>query len=150
MVRAKNSRVSLVVQAGVLRSVFPNSEVKRKGEDSLTWTHTLTPSPLSDNYQVKLHYRRNQGVNFYVIKPKLVLASGHSKLPHVYSTPEQQLCLYYPKTKEWDVSMLYTRTIIPWACEWLYHYELWVATGDWHGGGIAHENEAEKQNTNDN
>src|SRR5690606_39815126 len=56
-------------------------------------------------------------------------------LPHVYSTPKQQLCLYYPKEKEWNTGMYYVHTLIPWACEWLCHYELWVSTGIWHGGG---------------
>lgn len=26
-------------------------------------------------------------------------------------------------------------TIIPWTIEWLYYYELWLATGEWLGGG---------------
>ena len=25
-----------------------------------------------------------------------------------------------------------------WAIEWLYHYELWLITGDWLGGGTVH------------
>ena len=28
---------------------------------------------------------------------------------------------------------------------WLFHYELWVGTGIWHGGGIEHGMEAEKE-----
>jgi hypothetical protein len=36
-------------------------------------------------------------------------------------------------------------TIIPWTSEWLLHYECWLATGKWHGGGIHHETEIEKQ-----
>ena len=50
-----------------------------------------------------------------------------------------------PSGKEWDTGMYYVKTLIPWACEWLNHYELWVSTGTWHGGGIHHETEAEKQ-----
>jgi hypothetical protein len=26
-------------------------------------------------------------------------------------------------------------TIIPWTSEWLFFYELWLASGEWHGGG---------------
>jgi hypothetical protein len=95
---------------------------------------------------LKLQYTRNKGVKVYVINPKpLALARGKKFLPHVYSTPQQRLCLYYPNGIEWNVGMLYTATLIPWACEWLCHYELWVTTGTWHGGGIHHETEAEKQ-----
>ena len=31
--------------------------------------------------------------------------------------------------------MLIADTIVPWTCEWLIHYEIWLATGEWHGGG---------------
>ena len=26
-------------------------------------------------------------------------------------------------------------TIVPWAQEWLYYYEIWLATNEWCGGG---------------
>ena len=31
--------------------------------------------------------------------------------------------------------MLLADTIVPWAAEWLMHYELWLVTGEWTGGG---------------
>lgn len=140
------NRISLIHQVGALKSYFPASEPIRKGEKELTWTCEVTPSPLSATYTLKLHYRYNEGVKVYVIDPKpLVFAAGKIVLPHVYSTPEQRLCLYHPKNKEWNTGMYYVHTLIPWACEWLCHYELWVSTGTWHGGGIHHETEAEKQ-----
>ncbi len=138
-------RISLVLQEGVLKSYFPTSKIKRKGESELIWTHSISPTPLSNSYKIKLHYLRYNGVNVYVTEPKLALAPGKDKLPHVYSTPEQRLCLYYPDGIEWNVGKLYVKTLIPWASEWLYHYEIWLGTGVWHGGGIGHETEAEKQ-----
>lgn len=140
------NRVSLIVQEGALKSYFPNSSIQRKGENEITWTHVVTPSPLSESYTIKLHYKKGVGAKVYVIDPKpLKLAPGKKLLPHVYSTPEQRLCLYYPKDKEWTPARLYVQTLIPWACEWLIHYEIWSVTGDWRGGGIHHETEAEKQ-----
>lgn len=142
----KMNRIPLVHQAGTLKSYFPNSEIKRKGDKELTWVGTVTPSPLSATYILKLHYKYKEGAEVFVIEPEpLQFAKGKTALPHVYSTPEQQLCLYYPLEKEWDTGMYYVKTLIPWACEWLVHYECWVATGTWHGGGIHHETEAEKQ-----
>ncbi|MCX7648982.1 MAG: hypothetical protein N2050_00325 [Flavobacteriales bacterium] len=142
----KNNKISLIVQEGALKNMFPDGIIKRFREESLTWTCSITPSPLSNTYKLKLSYQRNRGVDVFVMEPKpLALAEGKNFLPHVYSTPEQRLCLYYPKAREWNESMLFTKTIIPWACEWLCHYELWVCTGIWHGGGIHHETEAEKQ-----
>ncbi len=140
------NRKSLLIQEGSLKSYFPDSLIKRKGEKELIWVGDVIPSPLSASYKLKLHYRYNEGAKVYVLEPKpLALAKGKSLLPHVYSTPEQRLCLYYPKDNEWNTGMFYVHTLIPWACEWLCHYELWVSTGTWHGGGIHHETEAEKQ-----
>lgn len=142
----RKHRISLIEQEGMLKKMFPEGIVKRNREESLTWICPVTPSPLSSTYTLKLQYVRNKGIKVFVTDPKpLMLAEGKTKLPHVYSSFEQQLCLYYPNGIEWNVGMFYTKTIIPWACEWLYHYELWVATGTWHGGGIHHETEAEKQ-----
>ncbi|MCB0497233.1 MAG: hypothetical protein KDC79_13925 [Cyclobacteriaceae bacterium] len=141
----KTSRISLIIQEGTLKSYFPGSQISRKGEHELKWTHTVTPTPLSGSYTIHLHYKFNKGAKVYVLKPNpLPLASGKKLLPHVYSTPEQRLCLYYPDYREWTPSKLYVKTLIPWACEWLIHYEIWSVTGVWYGGGIDHENEAEK------
>jgi hypothetical protein len=52
-------------------------------------------------------------------------------LPHTYNTGT--LCLYEPD--EWTDSMYLADTIVPWTTEWLINYEIWLATGDWHGGG---------------
>ncbi|MBN2595420.1 MAG: hypothetical protein JXR82_01380 [Marinifilaceae bacterium] len=140
------SKIPLIHQAGALRSYFPGCNIKRRGDIELTWVGTVTPSPLSSTYTLKLHYKYDDGAKVYVVDPNpLVLAKGKKVLPHVYSTPEQRLCLYYPGYNEWNSSMYYVRTLIPWACEWLVHYECWVATGDWHGGGIHPETEDEKR-----
>lgn len=137
------SRISLLHQQGALKSYFPGSTVIRHGEKELIWIHTLTPTALSKSYKVKLHYKELEGVKVYVLEPKLALAKGKFLLPHVYSTPQQRLCLYYPDGKEFHDGMFYVRSIIPWTSEWLYQYEIWVGTGVWHGGGIDHETVAE-------
>ncbi|MBA8806677.1 hypothetical protein FHX71_000619 [Promicromonospora sukumoe] len=31
--------------------------------------------------------------------------------------------------------MLFIDTFVPWSLEWLVYYELWRATGIWHGDG---------------
>ncbi|HEY5746084.1 MAG TPA: hypothetical protein VIU12_08415 [Chryseolinea sp.] len=140
-------RISLIHQAGALRSYFPSSNITRKGERELIWVGELTPTPLSDTYKIKLHFLDGEFIRINVLAPVLRLAPTATGLPHVYSTEKQELCLYYPKDNEWDPSMYYVRTLIPWASEWLYHYEVWLATGGvWHGGGIDHNgNEETKQ-----
>lgn len=62
--------------------------------------------------------------------PKL-RALPDSDIPHRFK--DGCLCLHL--NGEWDSTMLISETIIPWTAEWLLHYELWLATGEWHGGG---------------
>src|ERR1051326_7503210 len=65
--------------------------------------------------------------------------AGGRKPPHVYPGPEDPLCLFYPAAREWNSSMLISRTIVPWTCEWLFHFEAWLFTGEWEGGGTTLE-----------
>jgi hypothetical protein len=140
-----NKPIPLVVQEFVLRDYFPEGKISRLGRHSISWEHTVKPSPISRAYRLRLTFSWDKGVKIFVIDPKpLELPAGKFKLPHVYSTPKQQLCLYYPVLREWDPGMYYVHTMIPWACEWLIHYELWLGNGGtWLGGGIDHENTAE-------
>ena len=39
------------------------------------------------------------------------------------------------KHKEFSGEKFLSETIIPWAIEWLYYYEIWLVTGTWNGGG---------------
>lgn len=134
-----NRPTSLLIQEGSLRSYFPNSQIKRKDDSEIDWIGKIKPTPLSATYMLRIHYKRGDSVKVYVVNPKpLRLFPGEKRLPHVYNQAEQRLCLYYPKNKEWDASKLYVHTLIPWACEWLMHYEIWVCTGKWEGGGIEH------------
>ncbi len=145
-----NRRISLIHQEGALKSYFPKSKIIRDGENEIIWVGDVIPSPLSALYKLKIHFHEKEGVKVYVVKPNpLKLAENKNALPHVYSTKKQRLCLFYPKDKEWNTGMFYVKTLIPWACEWLVHYEIWVSSGIWNGGGIHNENTAENSSTNE-
>lgn len=97
----------------------------------LRWAGELQPTPLSVTYAVRIGYaigRRAPAVD--VVRPEL-RAEDVKRLPHVYA--EDRLCLCYPW--QWDDGKLIARTIVPWAAEWLLHFEIWMATSTWHGGG---------------
>ncbi|MEY9893897.1 hypothetical protein ABIA35_007434 [Catenulispora sp. MAP12-49] len=66
-----------------------------------------------------------------VTDPPLELHPAGKWLPHVYR--DGNLCLYLPG--QWHEEMLLADTILPWASEWLLHYELWLVTGHWSGSG---------------
>lgn len=77
-----------------------------------------------------------------VLFPRLVLnftAEEEAPLPHVYfQYPDytlSPLCLFDPRSGEWNRTMYIADTILPWAARWLACYELWETTGRWYGGG---------------
>jgi len=132
----KKSEIPLVIQGHKLHSYFPDSKYSIRC-NTLVWKGYLRPSELSSTYLIKVVYQREKHPNVYVLEPKaLILAQGKTKLEHVYDSSKQHLCIYYKRAKEWDATKLIADTIIPWTSEWLLHYEYWVATGIWHGGGI--------------
>lgn len=124
------TRLTLAQQALGLRSRFPDSHIDL-GTTRLVFIGNLTPSPLSRTYAIQVEYDDNHVPAVKVLSPTLERPPAR-ELPHTYE--EDVLCLYFPG--EWNASKLITLTIIPWAVEWLLHYELWLATGGiWCGGG---------------
>jgi len=75
-----------------------------------------------------------------VLSPKLKGRKDDAKIPHTY--PGKKPCLYFPWGKDWNPAMLIAETIVPWAVHWLCHYEVWLVTGEWLGGGIHLDREA--------
>lgn len=135
MVKIKNQGINIIVQAKKLESYFPKSTVTRR-VNNLLWKGKLQPTVLSDVYDIKLEYKVGFHPCVYVINRKLELREGEKRLPHVYNTKKQWLCLYYRKANEWNNQLFIADTIIPWTSEWLFHYEHWLVTGKWHGRGI--------------
>lgn len=138
MATIKKKRISVHAQGGMLRHYFPDSTLKIIGFDrGFVWEGKLKPSNLSITYDIRIVYNIGHDPNIYVINPMpLPLAKDATKLPHIYDHEKQNLCLYHRRMNEWNASKMIAKTIIPWASEWLLHYEIWVATGIWHGGGI--------------
>lgn len=122
----------MVVQAKFLKALFQDASIEHNINEVL-WKGDLTPSPLSQTYKVKVHLVRGRRPKITVLAPKLCIPDGQN-LPHVYS--QKDLCLYYPNGKEWNEEKFLATTILPWAVEWLYHYEIWLITNEWTGGGI--------------
>ncbi len=126
--RQSHSRLSLAQQALDLRCGFPGAAITLTPV-RLQWTGTIRPTPLSRAYRTRLTYRLNQVPEVLVLEP-LERRPGKS-LPHVYR--EGTLCLHKPG--EWTPRMFLSDSTLAWTAEWLLNYEVWKATGDWHGGG---------------
>jgi hypothetical protein len=129
---AKGPRaLPLATQAHLLGRTWPGSRVKTKC-DELTWIGGLRPTTASPQYTVVLRYRHRRFGRPVVSVIDPPLDAGHRQhLPHVYA--HDDLCLY--SLGDWNWSMPLATTIVPWASEWLFHYEAWLVTGTWRGGG---------------
>lgn len=124
----RRSGLSPVQQAFALRSRFPDAKGTVK-PGRLLWTGVLQPTPISRSYRVEISYQPRQLPQVRILDA-LTTREGES-LPHVYR--DGTLCLHL--SGEWNENMFLVDSIVPWTAEWLANYEIWLATGDWHGGG---------------
>ena len=114
-------------------SVHANFRLEAWAKNTVIWSGRVQPTVLSAEYAVLVVYESPSAPTAEVLDP-LTLAQGTTKLPHTYGG--QSLCLYLPRTGEWNSRLLIARTIVPWISLWLMYYEVWLATGEWLGGGV--------------
>lgn len=145
----KNKKYTVAEQLHILRATYPNSS-SFMSKNGFTWSFDVTPLALSDTYTIKIVYNQSMAwPNVYISRPKpLKLADGADKLPHCYDTKKQQLCLFYPKYREWDNTKQIAATIVHWAIMWIVYYESWVITGKWQGGGHGNWDAIKLENAN--
>lgn len=133
---------NLAVQLKSLQLKYNYIECELK-KGKLVWKQLVSPSKLSKKYEITVVYDG--------IVPKVylynqgIMKKKNDDIPHCYewhynnSNDEYvRICLYYPQNSEWSKDMLLSETIIPWAIEWLYYYEIWRINGKWLGGGVEH------------
>lgn len=123
---------TLAQQAVKLRSAQPDSNFKYHGGSWLVWRGKVQPHPLSERYTITIRYKLRNRPGVFVISPRLRSRNGQG-IPHTFSGDE--LCLFRFKHLEWNGRMWIADTILPWTSLWLYYYEVWLATGEWLGGG---------------
>lgn len=131
----KPRKLSVVEQFVSLKRLYPAEDLKLEPK-KFVWIGYLKSSPLGNSYKIKIVFDKDKGPDVFVVDPvKLPLAEGKAKLEHVYDQQKQRLCLYYFDDRGWNKTKLLSNTIIPWTIEWLYHYEIWLITSEWLGGG---------------
>lgn len=99
------------------------------------WRFEATPTPLSRVYVLRVEYRQGATPEVFVELPNLKLLAEGRRLPHVYQQDPAKLCLYLPRTYEWQGWMRIDNTIVPWSILWLFFFEEWLSSDDWKGGG---------------
>ena len=132
MAQTDRRTLALVHEARLLDGHYPHGKTTLKA-GVLQWTGELQPSEVSRRSLVALRYAPPYHPRVFVRRPKLVVDTD-GNLPHIY--PDGSLCLHEPG--QWSPGDPIAKTILPWACEWLLHYEFWLATGEWCGSGGNH------------
>lgn len=122
-------------QMMALRAAYPSASCElHKG--TLIWFGKVKPTPLSREYNVALIYSESQAPKVWTLG-KEIPKIDDPNLPHKYDVDPAnnmvQICLY--RNREFTKDKFLANTIIPWTVEWLYFYEIWLATGEWCGGG---------------
>lgn len=128
--RRGRALLNIGVQAARLKNSYPQGDTVLRGR-LLTWKGTLTPSLLSQTYEVVVVLEEDFKPLVYVVSPPWRYYQD-KPLPHVY--PHQTLCLFLDN--EWGPWAALADTILPWTTEWLFFYEAWTVTGEWIGGGV--------------
>jgi hypothetical protein len=141
--------LTVAEQDAGIRRLFPGFTQTCSFDFLGIWRGPLRPIALS--YEIGIAYFprtrfggaiiANPWVTVQVLEPTISLdpRGTGEKPPHIYLRPELtsgwSLCLYDPRTDEWQPDRSIAETIIPWAAEWLFFYEGWLIDGRWAGSG---------------
>jgi len=142
----KQAKLTLAQHAAGLRTMYPNAVVSTK-KGILTWRDTIQPMALARRYLVELTYQLGRKPIIRVVEPNLRDLAGGRHIEHLYSQEKQELCVYYPDGREWNAQKSLANTVVLWAHEWLIHFESWLFTCVWDGGGTHPETRNRKQKT---
>lgn len=141
-------QLKLIEQKSFLEMAYPDSKVWISN-GVLTWYGKVKTNPFSKEYDVKIEYRMGKSPRVWLLNEKIE-EDQEAYIPHNYGVNREensiQLCLYKPRNKEWMKHYSLADTIVPWAIEWIYFYEIWKVTGEWKGGG-AHPTLKDRKNS---
>jgi hypothetical protein len=144
----KTIKITLAQQQVALRVAYPECRCNTDGK-RLVWMGKIRPTPLSQEYKVMLTLELDRPPQVWVIVDELKRLDDPD-FPHVFKVDKEakmvRICLYRYQ-EEFNSGKYLSQTVIPWTVEWLYHYEIWLATGEWCGGG-EHPQEGEPKEDN--
>lgn len=125
----------MAVQAAGLRNLFPWGKIS-VNRRCVSWLGKVTPHEYARTYTLELFYKKNEVPKVWVREPDLIALANGRRLPHTYDQETQRLCLYLPDCGFWTDKKPVASTVMLWACLWLFYFELWLVTGEWHGQGV--------------
>lgn len=127
--------VALAIQLINLRGRNTHGHGRVNGGE-LTWQFNAKPTPVSRKYRLRLGYTLQGPPEVFVLDPGVrALGEGHT-IPDLFDQKRARLCLYLPKSNEWHRRRLLAGTLVHWSVLWLFHFEEWLISGEWRGGGV--------------
>jgi len=101
------------------------------------WEFDVKLSTFSRIYKVLLiwDFSKNSP-SVYILNDEVHKIVKERTIPHLYSHEKIQLCLHYPKYKDFSKSMSLCETIVPWTYLWISYYEEWLYSNEWKGDGV--------------
>ncbi len=141
--------LSVADQDKRIRQLYPEFRLVLNCDFMGVWEGPLTP--VSKTYQIRITYLAYNVFHGFMlgnpIESVIVLNPPIGRDPrgtgeraqHVYYWDRHpdfpRLCLHDPVANDWHWNMLIAETLIPFAIDWLFWHEDWVATGLWRGKG---------------
>ena len=123
-------------QLCAIRRFFPDVRIRNKNGNLSIFLY-LQPTPMSRFYPIEIKIHRSTYAEVWLVGN--IHKIDDIEFPHHYRIDKEnnrvRLCLYHPKKFEWDRGTSIAENLIPWTCEWLFYYELWLGNGVWYGGG---------------
>ena len=133
----KMSGILPITQLNCLKSKYPES-TGRIVNGKIIWNYIVKPTPKSNEYKIRITYGNGSYPIVEIVEPRNLLREKEgADFIHMYRDSKaghQMLCLY--ANGEWTPQKFISATIVPWAVEWCYFYEVWLDTGKWLGGGF--------------
>jgi hypothetical protein len=131
--RSRPRRLNIREQSARIQLFHPGFTCRVRG-NRLVCHGQIQPTALTACYRVRLEYEEGgDDPKVWVEEPKLRRRNSDEPIPHTYE--DDRPCLHRPRKREWTPDKLIATTILPWLSMWLLYYEIWLATGAWHGGG---------------
>lgn len=131
----RHQKLPLIRHKIALERSYPESVCELR-KNVLTWRASIVPTPLSRAYCVRIVYDGHSSPRV-VVSGESLRGLSRRDFPHKYDIDKKRscvrVCLFLPF--ELDYMKTFDETIVPWTAEWLLHYEIWLATGVWCGGG---------------
>jgi hypothetical protein len=140
--------LSVASNSALILRAFPSFREVFDAGFAGCWEGDLAPN--SRSYRVSIFYMptylfdcgalQYSSMSVRIVSPLVSLdpKGTGERPPHIYVDPDDlgfRLCLFDPRKDEWSSADAIAETIIPWAAEWLFWFEVWMLTGVWSGGG---------------